>query len=821
MKKTKIKLIPLIASLSLIPTIAISCGAPVKSEPVKEDENKQSQQPQPKQPIENGPQSVEDIQTMLTNVTFAKSLTENTVFIELQKSLSQLDPQAQSEKLTKFTSVLNEVKELIKDLDLVELSARSYTQDDLTNRELVVTKLKYPSLDPKLKGLRSALNDLLSDLIEFSEQIPGYLNLTENLNQKVFNALKNDTLNNLKDTTQASAVNISQSTIDNILNKYIEEKAKAQQWFTKMNLPKELQIKYFNLALGNTKAELDKEIAKNIQFQNAFTPSVEATQPSSLFASETNVVSNEASPNPPMISLEDFQRLISQSRSSRDIAANTYPKYTNKFWTLKSETLYKEIYDRTFSLAYGFNEYDPKAENGGNKDWVGTLGGTAWLLDYHKNTQNPNKYKLFLATNLHVIGYLSNTLTEEQDKHLNYFDPTGFKANGIALGKQVQTPSFAAVANNTRNNQNPIYYGNMAGFSTVIKPTGSYKNLDSVISNAKLIFAAVDFVKRSNVERYQESLLKAFDDDSKNSFEAKNTSIQKDRNVFDAKVEYQKQQNFVPFYQDFGVFAVDVDLTNADATFKSWITNATAAVDKQVSRKYTNLLPNNLDLLSPTPSMDYVSASKYLSDDKNTFKWKELILPNAKNLYIAGYPADQNKAQWMKNNPIERSSRELTSAQNSSLKNNNLFSLQNGTWTSRSINDGSNSPSLYKELWHRYFAQDYGYNLDVNFSSLYFGASGSMVLDEFGQTVGIYNLVSQNATFGDLLKPAKFTQLTLTNPVLDEGGKLLMPAYNLLDGSDQAKFPEQTRSFRQNLRYLYQNGFEDGDNKTALFPDGF
>lgn len=30
MKKTKIKLIPLIASLSLIPTIAISCGAPTK-----------------------------------------------------------------------------------------------------------------------------------------------------------------------------------------------------------------------------------------------------------------------------------------------------------------------------------------------------------------------------------------------------------------------------------------------------------------------------------------------------------------------------------------------------------------------------------------------------------------------------------------------------------------------------------------------------------------------------------------------------------------------------------------------------------------------
>ncbi|MFL1058595.1 hypothetical protein ACJONP_04795, partial [Mycoplasmopsis synoviae] len=99
-----------------------------------------------------------------------------------KKTLSQLDPQAQSEKVTKFKTVLNEVKELIKELALVELSARSYTQDDLTNRELVVTKLKYPSLDPKLKELRSVLNDLLSDLIEFSEQIPGYLNITENLN---------------------------------------------------------------------------------------------------------------------------------------------------------------------------------------------------------------------------------------------------------------------------------------------------------------------------------------------------------------------------------------------------------------------------------------------------------------------------------------------------------------------------------------------------------------------------------------------------------------------------------------------------------------
>ncbi|MFL1059878.1 hypothetical protein ACJONO_06115, partial [Mycoplasmopsis synoviae] len=93
--------------------------------------------------------------------------------------------------------------------------------------------------------------------------------------------------------------------------------------------------------------------------------------------------------------------------------------------------------------------------------------------------------------------------------------------------------------------------------------------------------------------------------------------------------------------------------------------------------------------------------SKYLIDDKSTFKWKELFLPNAKNLYIARYPAVQSKAQCMKNNPTERSSRELTSAQNSSLKNTNLFSLQNGTWTSRTISDASNSPSLYKDLWHR------------------------------------------------------------------------------------------------------------------------
>nr|WP_307923898.1 hypothetical protein [Mycoplasmopsis bovis] len=58
--------------------------------------------------------------------------------------------------------------------------------------------------------------------------------------------------------------------------------------------------------------------------------------------------------------------------------------------------MYKELYDRTFSL-----KYLTKLSNG---EPLSNGSGTTWLLDYHKYTNQKDKYKLFFATNLHVLA---------------------------------------------------------------------------------------------------------------------------------------------------------------------------------------------------------------------------------------------------------------------------------------------------------------------------------------------------------------------------------------------------------------------------------
>ncbi|SYV93644.1 hypothetical protein LA081_03630 [Mycoplasmopsis synoviae] len=43
-------------------------------------------------------------------------------------------------------------------------------------------------------------------------------------------------------------------------------------------------------------------------------------------------------------------------------------------------------------------------------------------------------------------------------------------------------------------------------------------------------------------------------------------------------------------------------------------------------------------------------------------------------------------------------------------------------------------------------------------------------------------------------------------------------AYNLIDGTDKTKFPNQTSSYRDQLRLVYNSG--STKFKTALFPEG-
>ncbi|TNK87679.1 hypothetical protein C4M83_06335, partial [Mycoplasmopsis pullorum] len=72
---------------------------------------------------------------------------------------------------------------------------------------------------------------------------------------------------------------------------------------------------------------------------------------------------------------------------------------------------------------------------------------------------------------------------------------------------------------------------------------------------------------------------------------------------------------------------------------------------------------------------------------------------------------------------------------------------------------------------------------------------------------------------GNLLDSASFTSLIQRTQIKLANG-ILQP-YNLIDGSNKELYPKQTSSYRENLRIIYPDGFEDGTHKTALFPEGY
>lgn len=140
---------------------------------------------------------------------------------------------------------------------------------------------------------------------------------------------------------------------------------------------------------------------------------------------------------------------------------HNYPDYVKNFKTVSAEEIYKELYDRTFSI-----KFLVKLKDGG---LLSNGTGTGWLLDYHKY-KGQNKYKLFLATNLHVLADFSNSLTDEQNKEFNYYDPSGNKVIGLGLGKADNVTDFSRKNNNWKSETNIAnYYLNNQDFENYLR----------------------------------------------------------------------------------------------------------------------------------------------------------------------------------------------------------------------------------------------------------------------------------------------------------------------------------------------------------------
>ncbi|WP_406613606.1 MIP family Ig-specific serine endopeptidase [Mycoplasma corogypsi] len=144
-----------------------------------------------------------------------------------------------------------------------------------------------------------------------------------------------------------------------------------------------------------------------------------------------------------------------------------------------------------------------------------SVSGSAWLLDYHRDQDNPNKYKLFFATNVHVIANLSN------EKDLDeYKQPNVPKTAGVTFGfvndlfddekaqeyttksKEISKKLLALKTNSTADFDNNVKIDNLnkltklnwfeGNSGTVFTDNGFSNNLP------RSIFVAKDFIKKDN-----------------------------------------------------------------------------------------------------------------------------------------------------------------------------------------------------------------------------------------------------------------------------------------------------------------------------------
>ncbi|MFV8482357.1 MIP family Ig-specific serine endopeptidase [Mycoplasma sp. VS509_3] len=501
------------------------------------------------------------------------------------------------------------------------------------------------------------------------------------------------------------------------------------------------------------------------------------------------------------------------------IQANSYPDYVSKYKAVNAETIYKEIWDRTFSI----RPASLVTTSQGKK--LVESQGTGWVLDYHKVDEN--KYKLFIATNLHVIGNYSNTNASNIDKELNYNDPTGNQPGGFAIGKSSMPTSFASIGNNTWNQHIAQiggyvkYYANNQTLTTPDYSSLSNTQYSSSLSNPKVLFAAVDYMDDATYNQYADQINQKWDAYKKE----KQSQMQKMSMDEDARKLYEnfinQNPSKIPFYTDFGILEMDVDLSKADSILADWIKQAVAAVDSYVARMKANIPYPNYDANTATylPTLDYLSKGRDLSQSNPVYNFG---LSNAKNVYIAGYPKNNtNLSYWMQNNPLERDSDQVLLQYNrrtgvaNGIANNKLFDYATNDAESP-IETGN--IQIYSELWNRPYASFYGFNYNIKFSSLYYGASGSIVYNDFGEIIGIYNGVDASVQFGDNISFGTFAPLLQTADIPVANNKFIY-GYNLIDNTG---YTHQTRSYRSNLKLFYPNGFDEKGNKaTALFPEGF
>lgn len=454
---------------------------------------------------------------------------------------------------------------------------------------------------------------------------------------------------------------------------------------------------------------------------------------------------------------------------------------------MNEQEIYNKLKDRTFAVA--FNSYDNYHTNDQGKHFtIYTYPmGTAWLLDYawKNNDKNSKEVMLYLATNTHVYRQAFNALDQKYKQQFpEYFTQSTQKdarIQSFVLGIPKKEASVQPINN----------YGNY-GFNN----RALYFINENVSDD---IFLHIDYTKAPNIFENPKTVfvgLNMFDDQTNQEW------------INKALIKPDSKYNRVYLGKDFAVFGVKVNLAELEKQTspeaKNWpeftqlkdhIYKAMASIDNDIERYSKNKYPNHDQSRIPYAAFDY--ASLYLEPEninKEAFGLdKYITTPNSDKMYVVGFPGIGHPQYLWRNNP-----KDINTPNNwfDRHKFTNLFTLEN--------------------VLDQYSASaPFGYGTTLINSSLYNGASGSLVTDEYGIPVGIFH-ATQGGQALDISRHGHYVPF-----VQVANSNVYGPAHNLIDGSDQNKFPKQKKSYRQNLKALSENnGVFAEYSKTALYPNG-
>ncbi|PAF55005.1 MIP family Ig-specific serine endopeptidase [Mycoplasmopsis agassizii] len=476
---------------------------------------------------------------------------------------------------------------------------------------------------------------------------------------------------------------------------------------------------------------------------------------------------------------------------------------------ISANEIYKNIYDRTFSIRFSIQQEDAIVAS--RSYW-----GTSWLLDYHKDEVDENQITLYLATNVHVVSEIGNS-SPLKDAGWDYSSNKAGEVKYVSLGKLTEAPIFNPLnqeennikfANNQRQTSLAHFYTN----SNKGNQIGT--QISAITAPPRLIFAAVDFMDKS------------VSDQLSDMHEKWNSSTR-----YQADSD-RKSVDQLGFFKDFAVVAVDVDLSKKEvlnkgasapdtnekinAEFESWIKNAMKAVDETINLVKTKKLPNN-DGVRPYVTYDIPST---LHDNEENAKEAEKY--NAKteydNVYILGYPVSDGFAKIKWNNNEARYSE----------ANKNLKAIARLDETYNIITDYKNvrqeeaikkwEPDALSldTFFKKWYIDYYGYQMRSKFSEMGFGASGSLVMTDYGLPLGIHYSSSDSddsaSSVYELFVQARDEKVKIVSTNKD----MILYKYNLFDKTGNEK---QITSYRSNLKAIIDSE-NKGVYKTALFPEG-